>query len=94
MDDDLRCALGLRFEQHRVEVHARRQTGGLRLQRLGAADLAAVRAGGRVVGHVLRLEGRRANTAAARDTQQRRDQHGLADVRARALEHQRAGAFD
>ena len=44
MNDDLRADLGLRLEQDRVHVHRRRNATGARLQRLGAADLAAVRA--------------------------------------------------
>ena len=91
VDDHLRRAVGLRFEQHRVEVNTRCQTGGLRLQRLGAADLTAVRTGGRVVGHVLRLEGGDGDAAAARNAHERGGQDGLADVRTRALEHQCAG---
>ena len=42
MDDDLRAGIGLRLDQHRVHVNARFQETGTRLQRLGAADLAAV----------------------------------------------------
>ena len=53
---DLRADLALRLEQHRVHVHARRHLRGARLQRLGAADLAAVRRHRGVVRHVLRLE--------------------------------------
>src|SRR3546814_7887078 len=41
---------------HRVEVDHRVDAGGARLQRLGAADLAAVDGHGGIVRHVLRLE--------------------------------------
>ena len=41
--DDLRAGLALRLQQHGVHVDARRDAASARLQRLGAADLAAVR---------------------------------------------------
>ena len=41
--DELRAGLALRFEQHRVHMHAGRGAAGQRLQRLGAADLPAIR---------------------------------------------------
>ena len=53
---DLRADLALRLQQDRVHVHRRRHAAGARLQRLGAADLAAVGGDGGVVRHVLRLE--------------------------------------
>ena len=53
---DLRADLALRLQQHRVHVHGRRHARRAGLQRLGAADLAAVRGHGGVVRHVLRLE--------------------------------------
>ena len=56
LDDDLRADLALRLEQNRVHVHARRNAAGARLQRLRAADLAAVVRHRSVVRHVLRLE--------------------------------------
>jgi antitoxin CptB len=48
--------IALRLQQHRVHVDGRRGAAGHGLQRLGAADLAAVGGDGGVVGHVLRLE--------------------------------------
>jgi hypothetical protein len=42
VDDHLRPLVGRRFEQDRIEVGVRRDTGRQRLQRLCAADLAAV----------------------------------------------------
>ena len=62
---------------------------GARLQRLGAADLAAVRGHGGVVRHVLRLERQHAQAAPGEGAAKPGDQQGLADVRARALKHQR-----
>ncbi len=56
LDDDLRADFALRLEQHRVHVHARGNSACARLQRLGAADLAAVVRHRGVVRHVLRLE--------------------------------------
>ena len=80
-------ALGL--EQHRVHVHAGRESRRARLQRLGAPDLAPLRTGRRVVRHVLGLEGSDGDAAPARDPAQARDHRGLAGVRAGALDHQR-----
>ena len=58
MDDHLcpRVAVGL--EQDRIEIGMWCDPGSLRLQRLGAADLAAVNGHGGVQCHVLRLERR------------------------------------
>ena len=56
LHDDLRAALGLRLQQHRVHVTLGGDAAGARLQRLRAADLAAVGGHRRVVRHVLRLE--------------------------------------
>ena len=55
LHDDLGAPVGLRLQEHRVEVAVRLHSGGARLQRLRAADLAAVGADCGVVGHVLRL---------------------------------------
>ncbi len=56
MDDHLGADVGVRLEQHRVHVGVRRQPTGLGLDRLGAADLAAVGGDRAVQRHVLRLE--------------------------------------
>ena len=91
LHDDLGADVALRLQQHRVHVHAGGHAGGPRLQRLGAADLAAVGRDGSVVRHVLRLERPHPEAAAREDAGQPRDQHRLADVRPRALDHDGAG---
>ena len=53
---DLCADLALRLQQHRIHVHARRHPRRARLQRLGAADLAAIGRHRGIVRHVLRLE--------------------------------------
>ena len=62
---------------------------GARLQRLGAADLAAVDGDGGVVRHVLRLERRHLEAAPHQRARQARDERRLADIGAGALDHQR-----
>ena len=68
-----------------------RHAGGAGLQRLGAADLAAVGCHGGVVRHVLRLERAHAEAAALEDAQQPGDEQRLADVGPGAGQHERAG---
>ena len=87
---DLRADLALRLEQHRIHMHARRRARRARLQRLGAADLAAVRRHRGVVRHVLRLERPHREAAIGQRARQAGDDQRLADVGAGALEHQRA----
>ena len=53
---DLRADLALGLQQHRVHVHAERHPRGARLQRLRAADFAAICGNGGIVRHILRLE--------------------------------------
>jgi hypothetical protein len=77
VDDHLGALVGGRLEQHRVEVGVRRQAGGLRLQGLGATDLAAVDGDRRIERHVLRLERRDAYAMAVQDAAQRGHQHVL-----------------
>ena len=89
---DLRADLALRLQQHRVHVHARRRARGARLQRLRAADLAAVRGHRRVVRHVLRLERPHREAAVGERARQAGDDQRLADIRPGALEHERAGS--
>ena len=86
---DLRADLALRLEQHRVHVHARRDPRGARLQRLGAADLAAIRRDRGIVRHVLRLERPHPQAAIGEGARQRSDDQRFADIGAGALEHQR-----
>ncbi len=90
LHDDLRADLALRLEQDRVHVDARRRETGAGLQRLRPADLAAVLRHCGVVRHVLRLEGQHAQAAPRIGAAKARDEQALADVRARALKHQRA----
>ena len=89
MHDDLRDAVALGLQEHRVVIDDRLEAGGQRLQRLGPADLAAG-ADGRVVRHVLRFERRNVDAATPRGAAETGDEHGFADVGARALDHQRA----
>ncbi len=80
LHDHLGADLALRFQQHRVHVHARSHAGSARLQRLGTADLAAVRRYRGIVRHVLRLERAHAQAASRKQTRQSRDKRRLADV--------------
>ena len=91
LDHDLRADLALWLEQHGIHVHACGRARGSRLQRLRTTDLAAVRGHCRVVGHVLRLERSDPESAVCQSPREARDNQRLADVRARALEHERAG---
>ena len=87
--DHLRAPVGLRLQQHRIEVRPRRQAGRARLHRLRPPDLAPVRAGRGVVRHVLRLEGRHAHAPPLRRPAQPGDHHRLPRVRRRPLDHHR-----
>jgi hypothetical protein len=64
------------------------------LERLRAADLAAVHRDRAVERHVLRLEGHDAHPAAHEHTREPGDERGLAGVGGRALDHERAGHGD
>jgi hypothetical protein len=90
--DQLRRAIGLGLEQYRVHVGMRFHAAGDRLQRLGAADLAAVRGHRGIVRHVLRLERTHRQPAIGEGPAEPGDQHRLANVRSGALEHQSAHA--
>lgn len=89
VNDYLRAAVARRLQQHRIEIRMRRDARGQRLQRLRAADLAAVYRHRAVERHVLRLERRHASATAAREAAQARDERALARVGRRALDHQR-----
>ena len=91
LDHDLRADLALWFEQHGIHVHAGRRARGSRLQRLRTTDLATVRGHCCVVRHVLRFERPDPESAVRQSPRDARDNQRFADVRARALEHERAG---
>ena len=55
--DNLGANIGLRFQQNRIHMHAGHGTGGQSLQMLRPSDLATIARDGRVIRHVLRLEG-------------------------------------
>src|SRR5262249_4844669 len=77
------------LEQYRIHVHGRRRARGARLQRLGAADLAAVRRHRGIVRHVLRLERPHPQTAGGEQAREAGDDQRPSDVGAGALEHER-----
>ena len=87
---DLRPDLALRLEQDRIHVHARLRARGAGLQRLGAADLAAIACHRRIVGHVLRLERTHGEAPVREGARQTGHDQRLADVGAGALEHEGA----
>ena len=93
LDHDLRADVALGLQEDRIHVHAGCHAGGTGLQRLRPADLAAVGGHGGVVGHVLRLERPDAKPAPGEGTRQRGDQQRLADIRARALDHEGPGSL-
>ncbi|CAB5603692.1 Uncharacterised protein [Pseudomonas aeruginosa] len=93
MDDHLGADVGVRLEQHRVHVGVRRQPAGLGLDRLGAADLAAVGGDRAVQRHVLRLERHHRDAAPGQPAAQRGHQGALAGVRGGALDHQGPSAI-
>ena len=76
-EDELRVLLGLGLQQHRIHRGARRDAAGARLQRLGAADLAAIRRHRGVVRHVLRLERPHREAAPREGAAEPRDDHDL-----------------
>ena len=80
IDDNLCSRIAVRFEQHRIHIGARCHTSGLRLQCLGAADLAAIAGYGAVERHVLWLERRYTDIAAPQHAAQRSGQRALASV--------------
>jgi len=88
----LAARLPARLEQDGVHLHAGLHPGGLRLHHLRPAHLAAPGGHVGVEGHVLRLERDHAQPATGEQPAEAGDQHGLARVRAGALQHERAGA--
>ena len=83
----LRAHIGFWFQQHRVHMHGKRQVTGHGLKRLRPADFAAICGDRGIVGHVLRLERRDGHPTPTRGAAEARDQHGLADIGAGALDH-------
>src|ERR1019366_2346967 len=82
----------LGLQQHWIHVDASRQATRLGLHRLRTADLTASRADRGIVRHVLRLEGRDADTAAREGPAQRGHDDTFADVRRGSHYHQGLGA--
>jgi len=93
LDDHLRMPVGRGLEQDRIEVdmgrHARRQ----RLQRLGAADFAAIDGDGRIERHVLRFKGRDAQPATGQNAADGCGQHRFSGIGRAALDHQGGNGF-
>ncbi len=88
VDDELRGAIGLRLQQHRVHVGVRLDPRGDRLHGLRAADLAAIGGHRGVVRHVLRLERAHRQPAIGERPAEARDERRFADVRPGSLKHQ------
>ncbi len=87
MDHDLCAPVGVRFQQHRVEIGVRRQPGRPSLYGLSPPNLSAVGTRGRVIRHVLGFEGRNAQPPPPGDATQTGDDNGLADIGAGPLDH-------
>ena len=81
----------LRLQQDWIHIHRWRRAAGPGLQRLGAADLAAARGHGGVVGHVLRLERAHPVAAPQKRPAQPGGQQRFAHVGAGALQHDGLG---
>ncbi len=91
LHDHLRADIGLGLEEHGVHIDERLEPRRPRLKRLRAADLATIGGHGGVVRHILRLERRNPEAAPHIGPRQPRDDKRFADVRARALDHDRLG---
>ena len=89
IEHDLRAALRLRLQQHRVHVGQGLDAAGARLQRLRPADLAAIGGYRGVVRHVLRLERPHLQPAPGKGARHPGQQQRLADIRPGPLQHQR-----
>jgi hypothetical protein len=72
--DDLCAGVALRFQQHGVHVNARCDAGGTSLQRLSAADFAAIDRNRCVVRHVLRFEWHHTQSAQRQQSRKTCDQ--------------------
>ena len=85
----LRAAIAFGFEQDRVHVRGRIESRCTGLQSLGPPDLPPARTRGCIVRHVLRLERRDFYASAMCDAAKGGHQQRLADIRPRALQHDR-----
>ena len=88
LDNDLRTRITGGFEQHGVHIGMWGDASGLGLQRLGAADLTAIRGHRAVERHILRLEGGYPVTAASEHPAEPGDKNTLACIGGRTLHHQ------
>ena len=87
VDDHLGAHVAAGLEQDGVHVHVGSEAGGLGLDHLGPAHLAALRGDEAVQGHVLGLEGRHPDTLLAEDAAEAGHHEALAHVRAGAEDH-------
>ncbi|MNX85565.1 hypothetical protein D3C86_1174090 [compost metagenome] len=90
LHDHLCAGFALRLQEHRVHVHGKRHARRPRLQRLCAANLAAIGGHGRIVRHVLRLERHDRQAAPDEGTGKTGHHQRFADIRAGSLKHQHA----
>ena len=77
-EHDLARSVGSRFQKERVHVRGGRDTRGLRLQSLSTPDLGSVGAHRGIVGEVLTLERRHADSLPGEDAAKSRHQQALA----------------
>ena len=89
---DLRAGIGRRLDEDWIHLGSGRNTAGLGLQSLRAADLQAIWGGGRVQRHVLGLEGGYPFALVGQNAADRRRQQRFTHVRCRAEDHQRPRA--
>ena len=90
--DHLAADVARRLEQNRIHAHIRVEPARLRLHRLGAADLAAVRGDEGVQRHVLRLEGGDRESVLQQGAAESGRQNALSRVGGGSLDHDRGGA--
>ena len=91
LNDDLRTGGGLGLQQHRVHVDGELCPRGAGLQRLGAANFAAIGGDSGIVRHVLWLEGTNRQPPPRVGPAQARHNEGFADIGAGAHQHDGAG---
>ena len=88
MDDDLRFAVGRRFEQDGIEIDLRLQPARPCLHSLCPTNLAAIDGDRRIERHVLRFERRHPHSPARQYPAQRRHHRRFAGIGGGALHHQ------